>query len=227
MTTGAIAKRRAEPAAYVVAKSPFWALAPVLLLGTSACVLPYWELEKVEPDVNSIPVILPETIVPARTRNPVVTEIGEGCQHQTFSATVLDYDGASELHFKWLLTASIGDRSRTGDLAAGSVTASELPVDTIIPGLSSFAPSAASYKLGLDLTQEVLAGEFDDVDGLAKADKTHLLQVWVSDRRFGAGEDNTTTQTPAGEAPQPADSASWLVRIQATTDCAVIVEGGG
>lgn len=201
------------------------ALALALLNCASGCLLPYWDLHEEPPLVNSMPVILPDSIVPQRTRDPVVVEIGVGCQHQTFSATVLDYDGAPEVHFKWLLTASItAERARTGDLAAGSVTASALPVDTIIPGLSEHAPLATSYKLELPLTREVLAAEFDDPNGLAGEKRTHFLQLWVSDRRFGAGEDNTTPQTPEDEAPQPADSASWLIEIQNTSGCDAAVE---
>ena len=190
-----------------------------LLTCTSACVLPYWDLAVEPPDVNSIPIILPESVVPQLTRAPVEASLGRGCQYRTFSATAIDYDGAEQLHYKWILNASIevneNERiGRTYELVEGTVSKSELPIDTIVPGLSEHVPFASAYKdFSLDLTRERLLA-FLDVERLATGDgDNHRLEVWVSDRSFEPGVAVTTPQTPPGQPPQPAVSVAWSLKL--------------
>ncbi len=199
------------------------ALLTVSLMFPSGCVIPYFPLPKDPPVVNSIPAILPETVVPQQTTDPVEVNVGEGCQHLTFSATVIDYDGAAELHFKWILTAKVSSATagttsnRTIELVESSVTASELPIDTIVPGLSDWAPNARVYKdLSLDLTRERLLSVVDlaAIAPTVGGPYSHDLSLWVSDRSFEPGVANTNPQTPEGQGWQPAESASWFIEIE-------------
>lgn len=217
-------KRRGKSVLYAAVFAARAALASALLMGGGGCVLPYWELAVEPPDVNSIPIILPESVVPQLTRTPVEASLGRGCQYRTFSATAIDYDGAEQLHYKWILTASIEVNAnerigRTYELVEGTASQSEIPIDTIVPGLSEHAPFATAYKdFSLDLTRERLLA-FLDVERLATEDGDHhRLEVWVSDRPFEPGVAVTTPQTPPGQPPQPAAYVAWSLKLL-TTDC--------
>lgn len=195
------------------------ALASALLTCASGCVLPYWDLAVEPPAVNSIPVILPESVVPQqRTLEPIEATVGRGCAHRTFSATAIDYDGADQLHYKWIFTVTLdSDVRRTFELVEGIVGKSEVPIDAIVPGLSEHAPFASSYKdLTLELTHERLLAILD-IDDIAN-DGKHLLELWVSDRSFAPGVAVTTPETPPGAAPQPAEGVSWLLSLK-KDDC--------
>lgn len=217
-----LAGTRTTPAGYGVLRGARVALASALLMCASGCLLPYCGLYPEPPVVNSMPVILPESVVPQPTPQPIEAFVGRGCQYRTFSGIALDYDGAEQLHYKWILQANIAisdDESivRTFELVEGTVGASEVPIDTIVEGLSTEAPLARSYKdFGLDLTRERLLG-FLSIEAIDTAE-THLLEVFVSDRPFLPGVANTTPQTPDGQATQPAHSVYWLLDLE-TGDC--------
>ncbi|MFZ9890080.1 MAG: hypothetical protein ACO3JL_21490, partial [Myxococcota bacterium] len=131
--------------------------------------------------------------------------------------------------YKWILHATVatgggtGTTTRTFELVESTVGASDLPVDTLVPGLLAGAPDARAYKdVGLPFTRERLLTVVDPRELVPQeaGTYTHLLQLWVSDRPFTPGVANIVPQAVDGEIDQPADSVSWLIEVLDTPECA-------
>jgi hypothetical protein len=194
------------------------ALAPLLLIGTGACVNPIWELELVDPTINHPPVLLFERMEPQPSQDPVSSNIGLGCTAQDFRVTALDYDGDEQLFYKWLLTARLGDESTpplTRQLEEDIVVASLDDVDVVLAeGDQQLLPDARYYPdISLTLDAETLRLAFDPSQ-LASSGNTHLLELVVSDRDFLPGQTTTTPRPSPGEPTQVPALVSWLVQIE-------------
>lgn len=218
MSTPAEGRSGALSRVYALVRALGPGLASGLLCMGAGCLNPLWELQPVEPDVNHPPLLLPETIKPELTHDAIDAEVGEGCAVLTFRATALDFDGDEQLFFKWIMTAKLEDRVKAGMLQEGFVTASEASIDESLgEGAAAELPSARLYtEIKLVLDKATLLNEFDDVDNLLTS--THLLELWVSDRRFIPGKLEVTPQPLSGEPVQPAVRTAWLIGVN-KTDC--------
>lgn len=190
-------------------------LAPGLLLLATGCL--YVGAAKVEEDpVNHPPVILTDQLFPKASNEPIVAQIGERCAPQQFHATVVDFDGDEEVHAKWILTGELENGTLTRLLLVESQRASKASVKEL---LGEEVEGAKTYPvLTLQLDKVTLRAGFDDPESLAMPGRTHLLELWVSDRRFGASPTDTVPVGREGE-PRPVPAyVSWIVELQ-DTDC--------
>lgn len=209
-------KRREKTAGYVPFRAALAALAPALLMGLCGCLNPVMWLEPTEPDVNSAPVFIEDRVLPRPSREPVVAYIDDNCAHAKFSATVLDYDGDPEIYTKWIMHGDLGDSEQ------GGVRTRVLKSETVLPTqanieqlLGADVPGALVYRdLELQLDKQALTA-FDFPDQLRDNERTHLLELYVSDHRFGDGTVNVTPVQRPGEPRPLVAYASWLVRIPA------------
>jgi hypothetical protein len=201
-------------------------LAPALLLSgvVTGCINPIWELETLDPDMNTPPQIVPELLSPPVGVDPVDADIGDGCAQETFRATVVDFDG-DQLFFKFLMKGRLGQvnegRVLERQLASGQLTPSDASLDEILgAGASDRFPDGKTYPpLELTLSPEQLLAGFDSPSSLAGSNKTHLLSLFVSDRNFGQDPTNTVPLVPEGEPAVLPARTSWQLRIL-ESDCA-------
>jgi hypothetical protein len=192
----------------------------------SACV-PYYPID-LEVDTNTPPVIVTDGVEPVVTQEAIFVDIGEGCGATTFLAPVVDYDGAETLFFKWIITATLDSASSEvvsqRELIDSSIATVEDPdlVETILgEGASAAAPGARVVAPGirLELNSELIGLRFDFPDSLVGNDKTHLLELYVSDRPFQEGVNNVEPKPNAGEPRQFPAHAAWVLTVISTEDC--------
>lgn len=196
-------------------------LAPALLWLCAAC-LDLTPIEVTEFDVNTTPVFLPERVLPRPSREPIIADIGASCAPTTFSATLLDYDGDPKLYGKWILQAT-----EPGPLPGDPGTpllATALKEEEVLPTALDLA-----QVLGADVPGAVLYREFElelsreTISLLPRlvGTNTHLLELYVSDRRFGPGLTNVEPVVAEGEPRALVAYTSWIIQLR-DTDCEVI-----
>lgn len=193
----------------------------VLPLALLACLdLSTWEAP--EPVVNTPPVFIEDRVLPRPARTPIVADIGDDCVHTRFQATMVDYDGDSLLYAKWLMHAVL--RSGSEEVV---LPARQLKEEQIVPTqvevrqvLGDDIPGAVIYReLELELSKETLLGAFDDPGALAAANGSHLLELYVADRRFGPGSTNVEPVEIEGQPRALVAYTSWLLDLDETPNC--------
>lgn len=193
-----------------------------ILLSVFPGCLDLSSLEAPEPDVNTAPVFLEDRVLPRPSRTPIVADIGDDCVHTRFQATAMDYDGDAVLYAKWLMHAVL--RSGAEDVV---LPARQLKEEQVVPTQVEIAqylgediPGAVIYRdLELELSRETLLNAFDNPGALAEANGSHLLELYVSDRRFGAGNTNVEPVELEGEPLALVAYASWLIDLDDTPNC--------
>lgn len=193
-----------------------------ILLSVLTGCLDLTSLEAPEPNVNTAPVFLEDRVLPRPSRTPIVADIGGDCVHTRFQATAMDYDGDPVLYAKWLMHAVL--RSGAEDVV---LPARQLKEEQVVPTQVDIAqylgvniPGAVLYRdLELELSKETLLNAFDNPSALAEANGSHLLELYVSDRRFGPGNTNVEPVQLEGEPRALVAYTSWLIDLDETPNC--------
>lgn len=172
--------------------------------------------------MDTAPVFLEERVLPRPSRSPVTADIGEGCVQARFAATLLDYEGSPALYAKWIMHAVVRSGAEDIELPPRQLREEQaLPTQLeVAQVLGAEVPGALLYReLELELSRETLLSAFDNPSALAEASGTHLLELYVSDRRFGPGSTNVEPVYAEGEARPVVAHRSWLVDIDETPGC--------
>lgn len=196
-------------------------LAPVLLAGLLGC-LDLTAIEVPEPDVNTGPVFLEDRVLPRPSRVPILADIGDDCVHTAFTATLLDYDGDPELHAKWIMHAQLRSGGEDVDLPPRQLKEEPALPTQLDPSqiLGGQVAGAVLYRaLELELSKETLLNAFDNPEALAAASGFHLLELYVSDHRFGPGSTNVEPIFAEGEPKPVVAYTSWVIDLTDTPNC--------